>query len=57
MTKYVVAGSHKVFGHEPGTEFEADLTEFDEARLIKGGALAKAKKTTKGRNGSQKEES
>lgn len=54
MPKYVVAGPNKVFGYETGTEFEAELTEFDEARLIKGGAIAKA--TTKARKGSNTKE-
>jgi hypothetical protein len=40
MRKYKVIGSFAVFGNEPGEDFEAELDEFDETRLIEGGHIA-----------------
>ena len=39
MPKYEVVGQFDVFGHEPGSTFEAELDEFDETRLIEGGHI------------------
>jgi hypothetical protein len=39
MPKYKVVGPFAVFGNESGKEFEADLDEFDETRLIQGGHI------------------
>lgn len=36
---YRVSGKQAVLGHAPGTTFEADLGEVQEARLLAGGAL------------------
>lgn len=36
MTRYRVVSKHRVCGHEPGVEFEADLSEVQAARLIAG---------------------
>ena len=40
MPKYEVIGSFAVFGNQPGEEFDAELDEFDEDRLISGGHIA-----------------
>jgi hypothetical protein len=34
MARYIVIGSRPQFGHEPGTEFEADLSSEMEQRAI-----------------------
>ncbi len=47
MSKYTVVGTNAVFGHAPGESFEADLSEFDEARLIAGGHIEKTAKGQK----------
>ena len=39
MPKYEVVGQFDVFGHEPGSTFEAELDEFDETRLVEGGHI------------------
>ena len=39
MPKYKVVGSFAVFGNQPGEEFDAELDEFDETRLIEGGHI------------------
>jgi hypothetical protein len=36
---YLVSAPSRVLGHEPGTEFEAELTAVQEARLLASGAL------------------
>jgi len=36
---YEVGAKSRVLGHEPGTQFEADLDPKQEARLIDSGAL------------------
>lgn len=41
--KYEVVGDRAVYGNDPGTTFEADLSAFDENRLIEGGHIQPAK--------------
>lgn len=41
---YTVCGTNAVFGHKPGETFTAVLSEFDETRLIQGGAIATTKR-------------
>ena len=37
--KYRVAGPHAVLDHEPGSTFEAEIPEDQEARLLERGSL------------------
>jgi len=39
MPRYRVASKHRVLGHEPGEEFEAEIDSVQEARLLAGGHL------------------
>lgn len=39
MTRYRVSGAMPVLGHEPGEEFDAELSRGLEARLFLSGAL------------------
>ena len=41
MPEYRVVGGRAVFGVAPGETFVADLSEFDEERLIGGGHIAR----------------
>lgn len=43
MPKYTVCGVRPVFGVEPGGTLDTELSEFDEARLLKGGHIEKQK--------------
>lgn len=36
---YVVCGDRRVFGREPGETFTAELSKFDEQRLVAGGHI------------------
>ena len=56
MPKYKVVGACTVFGTEPGETFDADLDEFDEARLISGGHIV-AVGATKAAKADDKKES
>ena len=42
MKSYRVSGANPVLGHAPGEEFEAELDEVMEQRLLDCGALALA---------------
>ncbi len=39
MQRYEVTAPSRVLGHEPGTEFEADIPDAQEKRLLGRGAL------------------
>ena len=39
MQKYRVTGGRTILGHEPGSEFEADLNKAHEERLLKNGFI------------------
>lgn len=40
MIRYTVTGPNAVFGHEPGSTFEAAISEEQERQLVEGGHLA-----------------
>ena len=42
MAVYDVTGAHPVFGHEPGSSFEAVIPKTQEQRLIASGAIARS---------------
>lgn len=48
MPEFRVVGERVVFGTEPGETFSADLSDFDEQRLIEGGHIARVDKPSKG---------
>lgn len=48
MPDYQVVGERAVFGVQPGETFTADLSEFDEQRLIEGGHIACVDKPVQG---------
>lgn len=39
MTRYIVSGPRKAFGYGPGEEFEAEIPEAQERRMIDRGAI------------------
>jgi hypothetical protein len=39
LKRYTVTGTRPQFGHQPGTEFEADIPEAQERRLLAKGAI------------------
>lgn len=39
MTRYRVCGTNRVFGHAPGTKFDAELSDIQEERLVAGGHI------------------
>ncbi len=45
--KYKVTGPNEVLEHAPGSVFEADISEEQEALLIGGGHIEKAKADSK----------
>lgn len=47
MAKYRVVGSQEVLGHAPGSAFELELTQEQEAFYVDAGHLAKAPANTK----------
>ena len=51
MKSYVVTGGLPVFGHPSGETFEADLSEEQEARLIRRGAIRVGKSGEKAAGG------
>jgi hypothetical protein len=46
METYRVTAPSAVFGHEPGTVFERDIPDEQEAQLIASGAIAKSRAKT-----------
>lgn len=40
MARYIVTGTRPQFGHQPGAEFEADLSKAMEERAIARGGIA-----------------
>ena len=55
MPKYKVCGDRKVFGTVPGDTFDADLSEFDEDRLIVGGHIEKQGQKPTGKSKSEED--
>lgn len=41
MPRYRVSGPLRVFGHEPGSEFERDIPKAQEARKLASGSLTR----------------
>jgi len=54
MTKYKVTGETAFLEHQPGEEFEAELTPEQERRALERGSIARAG-STKGKQAAAKE--
>jgi hypothetical protein len=47
VTRYRVTGAVPYLGHQPGEEFEAELSDDQEDRALKRGALKKVRRAPK----------
>lgn len=50
---YRVSGIQPVLDHAPGTEFDAEISEIQEARLIAAGALERVEEQAQAPKGSK----
>lgn len=55
-TVYKVTGTTAYFGHQPGEEFEADLTEDQERRAKERGSIRVVKRDTTEKSKKEEEE-